>query len=137
VSRVVEAEGSMFEVQFDGSNVIITPRFRPGCLQIPVGAITAVTIRMPKTLASGGIQFTVPSDPAVDGVRVEFFRSQAGDFFDLHAALMQAIGANAGSINMDAMSHTGDDGVIVCLRQTGALSGVEFGVRRSELLAGI
>lgn len=134
---MVEAEGSMFEVEFDGSTVVITPRFRPGCLRIPVSAVAAVTIRMPKTLASGGIQFAVPSDAAVDGVRVEFFRSQAGDFFDLHAALMQAIATNSGTINVDPPMHTGDDGVIVCLRQTGALSGVEFGVRRNELLAGI
>ena len=134
---MVEAEGSMFEIRFDGSNIAITPRFREGCLQIPVSAVTAVTIRMPKTLASGGLQFSVPSDPAVDGVRVEFFRGQAAQFFDLHATLMQAIAANADSINVDPPMHSGDDGVIVCLRQTGALSGVEFGVRRNELLANI
>ena len=134
---MVEAEGSMFEIAFDGTNVAITPRFREGSLRIPVSAITAVSIRMPKTLASGGLQLTVPSDPDVDGVRVEFFRGQAAQFFDLHSVLMTAIAANSGSINVDPPKHTGDDGVIVCLRQTGALSGVEFGVRRSELLAGI
>ena len=132
-----EAEGSMFEVAFEGSHVSITPRFREGCLRIPLSAITAVTIRTPKTLASGGLQFSVPSDPDVDGVRVEFFRGQSAQFFDLHAALMQAIAANAGAIAVDPPKHSGDRGVIVNLRQTSALSGVEFGVRRNELLAGI
>jgi hypothetical protein len=135
VSRVVEAVGSMFEVSFDGSDVVIRPRFREGIVVIPVALVSAVTIRMPKTLASGGLRFTIPFDPDVDGIRVEFFSSQASAFFDMHAAIMQAVANHGGSASGIAQTYSGDLAVITSLRQVSSLSDVEFGIRRSELLA--
>ena len=133
VRRVFDAVGSMFEVSFDGSDVVIWPRFREGHIQIPVAAITNVDIRMPKPLASGGLRFTVPGDPAVDGVKVDFFGGQRQAFSDLHAAIMRAV--NADDRQASVASHTGDLVVLHSLRQVGSLSDLEFGVRRNELLA--
>ena len=134
VSRVYAAVGSMFEVSFDGSNVVIWPRFREGHIQIPVGALSDVEIRMPKPLASGGLRLTVPGDDAVDGVKVDFHNAQAGAFAALHQALLAAIQAGPAELHV-TRSHTGDPAVLSSLRTISSLSDLEFGVRRNELLA--
>jgi hypothetical protein len=123
----------MFEVSFDGSDVVIWPRFREGHIQIPVSAITDVEIRMPKPLASGGLRFTVPGDPEVDGVKVDFFGGQREQFQQLHEAVQRAV-TDPDRVVTTA-SHTGDRTVLSTLRQVGSLSDLEFGVRRNELLA--
>jgi hypothetical protein len=133
MSRVFGAVGSMFEVSFDGTDVVIWPRFRDGYVQIPVAAISHVEIRMPKPLASGGLRFTVPGDVDVDGIKVDFFGGQREAFCQLHDALLRAISETGR--DSSAAAHSGDLTVLNSLRQVGSLSDLEFGVRRNELLA--
>jgi hypothetical protein len=123
----------MFEVSFDGSTVAIGARFREGHIDIPIGAISNVEIRMPKPLASGGLRFTIPGDADVDGIKIDFHTAQSEAFVALQQAVLRAIkeGGAAGVARL----HSGDLTTLSSLRAISALSDLEFGVRRSELLA--
>jgi hypothetical protein len=131
---MIEAVGDQFRVAFDGSTVRISARYGPGGVVVPIAAVSAVAMRMPRPLEGGAIRFAVPGDPYLDGVQVVFFSTNAADFGTLYDALTVAIAR--GGAQASAMGEPHGDGelaVIARLRETGYLSDLDFGVERTGI----
>jgi hypothetical protein len=132
---MIEAVGDQFRVAFDGHQVRISARYGPGWIAVPVAAIDGVAMRMPRPLEGGGIRFSVPADPAIDGVQVVFFGAQAESFGALYDALTVAIAGGSGVAFAEVAVRHGDDelALVMRLRDVGYLSDLDFGVERAEI----
>jgi hypothetical protein len=136
VLTMIEAVGDQFRVAFDGWEVRISARYAPGRVDLPLAAVSGVAMRLPRPpLEGGGIRFSVPGDPTLDGVQVVFFSGQAREFGALYDALTVALAGGPAEPTLSLAMDHGDTELALAarLRDVGYLSDLDFGVERTGI----